>query len=304
MSVVAWVCCGASAVAQTVVAEAPDAVGATSAKGVATAASAVPQDAAPAPASAASAASKPTLNYVLGGIVGSSPDYAGGAGRSYSLRPAWALEYGRFRLSTSRGSALMGHGLAGRSDSGASATLAQSDRFALNASLRIDQGDDGSDSPMRRGLPEVRSTLRARLSVGYALTPRWSVGAGVSQDVLGRDGGMLLSTNLGYSFPYSEQTRVSFGVGASFADRQYLRSHFGVPSSAAGSTSPLPAFDPKAGLYSVDAGVDVMVALSRHWVALGGVRVSQLQGDARRSPLTVQPVGYSASVGLAYRCCR
>ncbi|PIF25436.1 outer membrane scaffolding protein for murein synthesis (MipA/OmpV family) [Acidovorax sp. 56] len=298
-SVLAWVCCGASAAALAQAAGAAAEVpGAASSATVTTTA---PQEAAPAPASAAS---KPTLNYVLGGIVGSSPDYAGGAGRSYSLRPAWALEYGRFRLSTSRGSALMGHGLAGWSDSGASATLAQSDRFALNASLRIDQGDDGSDSPMRRGLPEVRSTLRARLSAGYALTPRWSVGAGVSQDILGRDGGMLLSTNLGYSFPYSEQTRVSFGVGASFADRQYLRSHFGVPTSAAGSTSPLPAFDPHAGLYSVDAGVDVMVALSRHWVALGGVRVSQLQGDARRSPLTVQPVGYSASVGLAYRCCR
>ena len=147
----------------------------------------------------------------------------------------------------------------------------------------------------------MRSTLRARLSTGYALTPRWSVGAGVSQDILGRDGGALMSLNLGYSFPYSQQTRVSFGLGAGFADRQYLRSHFGVP---AGSASPLPAFDPKAGLYSVDAGVDVMVALSRHWVAVGGVSVSQLQGDARRSPLTVKPLGYSASVGLAYRCCR
>ena len=63
-------------------------------------------------------------------------------------------------------------------------------------------------------------------------------------------------------------------------------------------------FAPGAGLYSVDAGVEVMSALSRHWVALGAVRVSQLQGDARRSPLTVDPTGYSVSVGLAYRCCR
>ena len=250
---------------------------------------------------AAAPAPKPRVNYVLGAIVSSSPDYAGGAERSYGLRPAWALEYGRFRLSSSRGNALMGHGLTAQSESGASAMLAQSERFSLRASLRIDQGDDGSDSPRRRGLPEVRSTLRARLSTGYALTPRWSVGAGVSQDILGRDGGALMSLNLGYSFPYSQQTRVSFGVGAGFADRQYLRSHFGVP---AGSASPLPAFDPKAGLYSVDAGVDVMVALSRHWVAVGGVSVSQLQGDARRSPLTVKPLGYSASVGLAYRCCR
>ncbi len=167
-------------------------------------------------------APKPRVNYVLGAIVSSSPRLRGRCRALYGLRPAWALEYGRFRLSSSRGNALIGHGLTAQSESGASAMLAQSERFSLRASLRIDQGDDGSDSPRRRGLPEVRSTLRARLSTGYALTPRWSVGAGVSQDILGRDGGALMSLNLGYSFPYSQQTRVSFGVGAGFADRQYL----------------------------------------------------------------------------------
>jgi outer membrane scaffolding protein for murein synthesis (MipA/OmpV family) len=47
-----------------------------------------------------------------------------------------------------------------------------------------------------------------------------------------------------------------------------------------------------------------MTALNRHWVVWGGVGVSQVQGDARRSPLTVRPTGYSVSLGLAYRCCR
>ena len=51
-------------------------------------------------------------------------------------------------------------------------------------------------------------------------------------------------------------------------------------------------------------GVEVMSAINRHWVILGAARVSQLKGDARRSPLTVEPTGYSVSVGLAYRCCR
>lgn len=242
----------------------------------------------------------PRLNYALGLIVGSSPDYAGGEGRKNSLRPAWAIEYGRFRLSTSRGSAFMGHGLGPR-ESGASATLAQSDRFSVNAALRIDNGRDASDSPLLVGLPSIRSTLRARLSAGYAVTDRWSVGAGISQDILGRDGGAQLSTSVGYIWPVTERTKVSFGAGASFGDHTYLRGHFGVP---AGSSSPLPAFDPRAGLYSVDAGVEVMTAINRHWVVLGTARVSQLQGDARRSPLTVEPVGYSVSVGLAYRCCR
>lgn len=245
-------------------------------------------------------AAAPKFNYAIGAIVGSSPDYAGGDGRKNSLRPAWAIEYGRFRLSTSRGSAFMGHGLGPR-ESGASATLAQSDRFSLSAALRIDKGRDGSDAPILVGLPSVRSTLRARISVGYAITDRWAVGAGVSQDILGRDGGAQGSTSIGYTWPVTEQTKVSFGAGASFGDRTYLRGHFGVP---AGGSSPLPAFEPRGGLYSVDAGVEVMTALNRHWVVLGAARVSQLQGDARRSPLTVQPVGYSVSVGLAYRCCR
>lgn len=244
---------------------------------------------------------RPRFNYALGALVSSSPDYAGGDGRKNSLRPAWAVEYGRFRLSTSRGSAFMGHGLGPRDSGGASATLAQSDRFNLSASLRVDNGRDGSDAPILVGLPSVRSTLRARVSAGYAITSRWSVGAGLSQDILGRDGGAQLSTNIGYVWPVTEQTKVSFGAGASFADHTYLRGHFGVPAGGVGA---LPGFDPGAGLYSVDAGVEVMTALSRHWVVLGAARVSQLQGDARRSPLTVRPTGYSVSVGLAYRCCK
>lgn len=40
------------------------------------------------------------------------------------------------------------------------------------------------------------------------------------------------------------------------------------------------------------------------WLEERGVGASQVQGDARRSPLTVRPTSFSASLGLAYRCCR
>ncbi len=253
---------------------------------------------------AADAGAPPKFNYVLGAIVSSSPDYAGGSGRSAHLRPAWALEYGRFRLSTSRGSTLMGHGLEQR-DSGATAILAESERFSLSASLRLDHGRKSGDAPLLAGLPEVRSTARARVSAGYAFTSRWSVGAGLSQDILGRDGGAQLSTSLSYTLPVTQQTRVVLGAGASFGDRTYLRARFGVPAVAGGAgAAHLPAYEPGSGLYSVDLGAEVMTALNRHWVVWGGVGASQLQGDARRSPLTVRPTSYTASLGLAYRCCR
>lgn len=254
--------------------------------------------------SSVNADGSPKLNYVLGAVVSNGPDHAGSDRRSSHLGLAWAVEYGRFRLSTSRGSTLMGHGLEQR-EAGATAILAETDRFSLSASLRLDQGRDESDSPRLSGLPEVRSTVRARVSAGYAITPRWSVGAGLSQDILGRDGGAQLNTSVSYTLPVTQQTRMVFGAGASFGDRTYVRTRFGVPATAGGAgASRLPAYEPGGGLYSVDLGVDVMTALNRHWVVWGGLGVSQVQSDARRSPLTVRPTAYTASLGLAYRCCR
>ena len=242
------------------------------------------------------------FNYVLGMAYGLSPSYAGSDERKARLRPVLALEYGRFRLSSSRGSSVLHHGLDTRG-SGASATLVDSDRFNISASLRIDNGRDASDAVLLQGLPEVRSTLRGRVNMGYALTDRWSLSAGLSQDLLQRSGGAQLNTGLQYAFALTPQTRVNFGVGAALGDATFMRTQFGVPDSAASQGSALAPFTPGGGLYSVDAGMGVMTALNRRWVAFGGVTVSQVRGDARRSPLTVRPNTYSATAGVAYRCC-
>ncbi len=246
---------------------------------------------------------KNRLHYVLGAAMGLGSAYAGSDERKTSLRPVLALQYGRIRLSSSRGSSLMGYGIESR-EGGASVALAQRERLSLTASLRIDGGRSSADATRLAGLPEVRSTLRGRLGMGYALSERWSLGAGLSQDLLGRGGGAQGNVGLRYVLPITAQTQLGLGVGAAFANGAYMRGRFGVPASAAGTTSPLPFFEPGGGLYGVDAGMDLMVALNRHWVAFGGVGVSQLRGDARRSPLTVRATSYNVSAGLAYRCCR
>ena len=242
------------------------------------------------------------FNYVLGMAYGLSPSYAGSDERKARLRPVLALQYGRFRLSSSRGSSVLRHGLDARS-SGASATLVERDRLNISASLRIDNGRSASEAVLLQGLPEVRSTLRGRLSMGYALTDRWSLSAGLSQDLLGRAGGAQLNTGLQYAFDLTPQTRVNFGVGAALGDGMFMRTQFGVPQSAASQGSALAPFTPGGGLFSVDAGMGVMTALNRRWVAFGSISASQLRGDARRSPLTVRPNTYSATAGVAYRCC-
>ena len=262
----------------------------------------------PAPSVAAAATDTPaatdapdgkSLKYVLGAAYGWSPTYTGSDRHKSSFSPVLSVQYGRFRLSSSRGNAVLNHGFDDRG-SGASATLIERERFNLSTSLRIDRGRDASDDRALLGLPEIRSTLRGRISAGYVLSERWSANAGLSQDLLGRDGGAQLNTSLRYGFNLTPDTTVGIGVGAAFGDGTYMRSNFGVPGSAAGS-SPLAAYKPSGGLYGVDVGFDAMTALSRRWVLFGSAGVSQLRGDARRSPLTQRATNYGVSVGIAYR---
>ena len=85
-----------------------------------------------------------------------------------SRRPLWALRYGRFKLSGSRSSGLLG-GPGTEKHSGASADLVDNDRWSLNFGLRMDNGRSAGDDPVLAGLPEIRSTLRGRLAAWEAL---------------------------------------------------------------------------------------------------------------------------------------
>ncbi len=236
---------------------------------------------------------------LVGVAANTSPNFFGGDSQRFKLKPVGALEWGRWRFSSGGGYGLMGQGRRDRG-SGAQAMLQATDRFNLSLSLNIDRGRDVAESDRLRGVPDVRSTLRARLRARYNLSERWTTSLAASQDILGRGRGMELDGWLGYRWPLSAATRIDFGLGASWGNSQYMRSQFGVPQSAA-TSSGHPAFKPRSGLYQTELGVDLAHALSRHWVLFGGLRYSHLHGDARRSPLVERGRGVSATVGVAWR---
>lgn len=257
-----------------------------------------PHDSLPQPYPRAEA-DDPRVRFLLGVAANTSPNFFGGPSQHFKLKPVGALDWGRWRLSTGGGYGLMGQGRRERG-SGAQAMLRETDRFNLSLSLNIDRGRDVADTERLKGVPDVRATVRARLRARYNLTDRWTASLAASQDILGRGRGMELDGWLGYRWPISQATRVDFGLGASWGNSQYMRSQFGIPQGAT-TASGYPAFKPGAGLYQTEIGVDIAHALSRSWVVFGGMRYSQLHGDARRSPLTVRSKGVSASVGIAWR---
>lgn len=237
--------------------------------------------------------------YVLGLSLANRPEYDGADTRKTQLRPLWAAQLGRWRLSTSGGSALLGFGREGGGP-GASTQLVAGDRWRVGVALRLDGGRKSDDASTTRGLPDVPRTLRARLYANYRLAPDLDLGGTLSQDLLGHRGGLTAGLDLGWRFYRSETLEWTSGVGVSAANAQNLRSYFGVPDAAA-AASGKPAYVPGAGLRDVHAGVGFTRPVGAHWFVFGSAGASRLLGPAADSPLVLKRGGASVALGVAWR---
>lgn len=240
--------------------------------------------------------------YLLGASVASGPEYDGASARQTKLKPLWALQWGRWRISTSGGSAILGFGrdTGGAGGAGASTLLIDRSRLRLGVALRMESGRNSSDSSTTQGLPDVKRTLRARLYVNYSLAPDWNLGANLSQDLLGRQGGLSGRVDLGWRFYRSPTLEWAAGLGVSAGNAQNLRSYFGVPASAV-AASGKPAYEPGGGLRDLHGGVSFTRPLNKHWFVFGGAGGSRLLGPAADSPLTQRRDGTHANLGVAWR---
>lgn len=239
-------------------------------------------------------------DWLAGGALVSSQGHLGLDGRTWQLDPVWAFQLGRFRLASGRAASLLS---VGREpvDSGLSTVLASTGVWRLSTSLRIRDGREADDSdPLLRGLPGTRTTLLGRLSASRPIGQRWTASMGATQDLLDRGAGLTLGFGLGYRYPLSASTYWDASVGLGWGNATARLSTYGISPEAAASSGRAP-YAIGAGWDSASLGWSLTSALSEHWVAWGGVGVSQLQGAAARSPLVGRRSVASASIGLAYR---
>lgn len=239
----------------------------------------------------------PVRHYLLGAALTSSQSHVGSDGRELGLQPVWGFWAGRYRLSSGRASSLWQVGRETVVDAGLSTTLVSHSDWSLGAALSWDAGRDSGDEPLLAGVPDLRSTLRGKVSVGYAFAPRWSLGLSSSHDLLGRDGGGRYSASLGYRQPLSERAYWDASLSASWGNRDYMRGHYGIPAAAA----PRPAYSLDGGIEGMGLGWSFTTAINHNWVAYAGWNLSRLMGDAGRSPVVGARQVWGASAGVAYR---
>lgn len=235
---------------------------------------------------------------LVGLRLGNAPVHVGQRERGYDLRPVLALRWGRFRISNSGGSSLLGE----RGTGGASTDLLDDEDWRLTLGLRLDRGRDLSGIERLQALPDVRATVRGRMALTWhqSETRDWTLA--LNPDLLNRGGGLLLQLSLSQRLPDWEQALPIGGewiavASLAAADRRYQRSHFGVPAGLA----EFPAYAPSAGLRSLTLGLTWQRALGRHWVGFGGGTVSQLLGPAADAPFIERSADWGLNLGLAYR---
>lgn len=97
----------------------------------------------------------------------------------------------------------------------------------------------------------------------------------------------------------SSRHKISALVGLTLVNRAHNAAYFGVSEREASSARP--PYAPGGGLRDIHASVLWNYALTPAWMLATQVQVTQLRGDAARSPLVQRSTNVNLSTGLAYR---
>jgi MipA family protein len=145
------------------------------------------------------------------------------------------------------------------------------------------------------GMGNVQSSTEAGVGLGYGPVML------VARQSLSERGAKGAQVDMTVEMPWSLSDRFSlrFALGATWANRDYMQTYFGVTPAQAQATS-FSVYTPKSGCRKVDASVGAEYAMASSWKLQANLGFSRLGDDAAASPLVGRRNGASAALGVAY----
>jgi outer membrane scaffolding protein for murein synthesis (MipA/OmpV family) len=142
---------------------------------------------------------------------------------------------------------------------------------------------------------QVQASTEAGVGVGYGPVMV------VARHSLSEHGAKGTQVDMTIEIPWSLSDRLGLrlALGATWADRNYMQTYFGVTAAQAQATS-FAAYTPKSGCRKVDASVGAEYALAPTWKLQASIGFSRLGDDAAVSPLVGRRNGTSAALTVAY----
>ena len=168
--------------------------------------------------------------------------------------------------------------------------------------------DDDVDDPVIARMREIDATVEAGVFGEIVWADRGNprnrfiLGATLLADAGSESDGFRVRLNARYWRQVSRAVDLHIGAGFIYADSKYNDHYFGVNARNVG-TSGLPFYSADSGVNEYFLTLGAAAYFSKSWVGVAGVRLSQISGDAKDSPLVSQ-VGdksqFIGGIGIGY----
>ncbi|OYX05985.1 MAG: hypothetical protein B7Z12_01890 [Caulobacter vibrioides] len=233
-------------------------------------------------ATSAAAQSRAPDRAVVGIAAVYAPAYQGADDYRLMPFPVIDVTYGRFFASGRKG---LGY------------TVLDGPQVKVSAGATYVPGYRRRDAPVGVGRLDGGAGLRvaADMRLGEVLAT-----VSATKVVSGDVDGALVDASLAYPIRVSERLSLTPSVSATWADSQYNRAYFGI-SAAQAAASKLPVYRPGGGVKDVSMSLNANYRLNDKVSVGATASLSRLTGDARNSPIVVDPTQPSAVVSVAYR---
>lgn len=152
--------------------------------------------------------------------------------------------------------------------------------------LHYRMGREDVSDPVVRKLPELDDAVEAgvRLAYGHDLAGgRLLAGVDYLADVSGAHHGQSVQASLAYDRPVSARLALGVRGAVTYADRDFMRSYYGIDGGP--GLSGLPGYAPGAGLQGAEAGATLRWSVDDRWSLVGSVTYERLLDEAAGSPI-------------------
>jgi len=220
------------------------------------------------------------------------PKFPGSSENMTRALPFIGLEYGRMFLGGAPGAGI---------PAGLGAYLYRDSRWTLGVGLGQDltKPRKEADSARLRGLGDIDSTpLGAIFASGR--WPWFAIRASVVSDVGGKDEGTRASLDLEAKYHLSSNITLAAGPGATWADRRYQQTFFGV-SKTQSLNSGLEEYTTGSGINNLRFSMSMDLRLNRQWILGTRFTMTALSGEAERSPITERKKSNNLAMFGMYR---
>lgn len=157
-------------------------------------------------------------------------------------------------------------------------------------------GRDQDDSPALAGMGDIDPGVEASAYWTQRVTLGWTVGL----NLRGSDLGAEFDAGVRHDIQLGPATRMSATAFLTAADGRSQRTVFGV-DAAQSVASGYPVYAPGSGLRNAQFALTFNHFFARRWVAVGGVGLGRLLGDAADSPIVRESTHLSGFAAIGYQ---